>query len=86
MDYSRPKLRINRWKREPISILFRKIVEEIAHETQTKLNYCLDYNFSVWLIRLLSLNPKYGIAFERLFGRPAIDKLIEEYIKIVSGN
>lgn len=86
MDYIRPKLHISRLKREQTSILYRKIVEEIAHETQTKFNSSLDNNFSLWLIRLMSLNPKYGIAFERSFGRPAIDALIKDYIQIVSGN
>lgn len=86
MDYVRPKLHMGQLKREPTSILFRKMVEEIAHETQTKFNFCLDHNFSLWLIRLMSFNPKYGIAFERSFGRSAIDALIKDYIEIVSGN
>lgn len=86
MEYIRPKLQINRYKKKPPHILFQKIAQEIDHETQEKLNFSLDYDLSLWLIRLMSLNPKYGIGFERLFSRAAIDALITDYTKIVSGN
>lgn len=86
MEYIRPKLQINRYKREPTHILFQKIAQEIDHETRTKLNFSLDYDLSLWLIRLMSLNPLYGIGFERTFNRTAIDALIKDYIKMVSGN
>lgn len=85
MEYIRPKLQINRYKKQSSSnILFRQIAHEIDHETQAKLNFSLDYDLSLWLIQLLSLNPKYG--YGRLFNRSAVNILIEDYLQIVSGN
>lgn len=86
MDYIRPKLQMNRYKKEPPHILFRKIAQEIDHETQTKLNFSFEYDLSLWLIRLMSLDPKYSIGSNRLFERSAVDALIKDYLEIVSGN
>lgn len=87
MEYIRPNLQINRYKKQsPSNMLFRKIAHEIGHETQAKLHFSLDYNLSLWLIQLLSLNPKYRNVYGRLFNRSAVDKLIEDYLQIVSGN
>lgn len=86
MEYIRPKLQINRYKKEPPHILFRKIAHEIEYETIAKLNFSLDYDLSLWLIQLLSLNPEYGIGYRRLFDRAAVDALIKDYLQIVSGN
>ncbi|XP_031633398.1 cilia- and flagella-associated protein 206 [Contarinia nasturtii] len=84
MEYVRPKLKINRYKHEMPHILFRLITQEIDHITQTKLNFSLDYDLSLWLIRLMILNPKYGIGYERPFDRTVTDALIEDYVQIVS--
>lgn len=86
MEYIRPKLQINRYKKDSPHILFRKIAQEIENETQTKLNFSLEYELSLWLIRLMSLHPKYSIGLNRLFERTAVDALINDYLKIVSGN
>lgn len=85
MEYARPKLHINRYKKHPPHILFRKIAQEIDHETQTKLNFSFDYDLSLWLIRLMSLNPKYKISTIHLFDRTAVNALIKDYLQIVSG-
>lgn len=86
MDYIRPKLQINRYKNRPPHILFQKIAHEIQCELQTKLNFALDYDLSLWLIRLMSLNTKYRIGCDLLFDRVAVDALIKDYLQIVSGN
>lgn len=86
IEYIRPKLRINRYKSKPPHILFRKIAREIDHETQKKLNVSVDHDLSLWLIRLISLNPKYGIGSKRLFNRAVFSALIEDYLRMVSGS
>lgn len=86
MEYIRPKLQIDRYKKDAPHILFRKIAQEIVHETQIKLNFSFDYDLSLWLIRLMSLNPKYSRGSNRLFDRAAVDALIKDYLQIVSGN
>lgn len=86
MEYIRPKLQINRYKKKPPHILFQKIAQEINHETQAKLNFSLDYDLSLWLIQLLSLNPQYGIGYRRLFDQTAVNALIKDYLQIISGN
>lgn len=86
MDYIRPKLQINRYKNRPPHILFQKIAHEIQYELQTKLNFSLDYDLSLWLIRLMSLNTKYRIGCNPSFDRVAVDALIKDYLQIVSGN
>lgn len=85
MEYVRPKLQINRYKHEIPHFLFRMIAQEIDHVTQTKLNFSLDYDLELWLIRLLILNPKYDIGYKRLFDRTAVDAIIEDYVQIASG-
>lgn len=86
MDYIRPKLQMNRYKNRAPHILFQKIAQEIQYEMQTKLNFSLDAELSLWLIRLMSLNTKYCIGSNRLFDRVAVDALIKDYLQIVSGN
>lgn len=86
MDYIRPKLQMNRYKNRAPHILFQKIAQEIQYEMQTKLNFSLDVELSLWLIRLMSLNTKYCIGPNRLFDRVAVDALIKDYLQIVSGN
>lgn len=86
MDYIRPKLQMNRYKNRAPHILFQKIAQEIQYEMQTKLNFSLDAELSLWLIRLMSLNTKYCIGPNRLFDRVAVDALIKDYLQIVSGN
>lgn len=86
MEYVRSKLQINRHKNDTPHILFRKIAQEIAYETQIKLNISVDYELTLWLIRLLSLKPKYSNGSSRLFERAAVDALIKDYLQIVSGN
>lgn len=86
MAFIQSKVQINRYKNEPTHILFQQIAQEIDHETRTKLNILLDSDLLLWLIRLMSLNPMYGIGFERSIHRAAIDALIKDCIKIISGN
>lgn len=86
MEYIRPKLKINRYKKQPPNILFQNIAQEIDHATRAKLNFSLDYDLLLWLIRLISLNPVYGTAQNRFFDRAAVDALITDYLEIVSGN
>lgn len=86
MDYIRPKLQMNRYKNRVPHILFQKIAQEIQYEMKTKLNFSLDVELSLWLIRLMSLNTKYCIGPNRLFDRVAVDALIKDYLQIVSGN
>lgn len=86
MDYVQPKVQINRYKKHQTHIIYHKIAQEIDYESQTNLNFSLDYDLSLWLIRLMSLNPKYGIGYMRLFNRSAVDALIKDYLQMVSGN
>lgn len=85
MEYVRPKLQLAKYKKKQLNILFRKIAQEIDHEMQTKLNFTFDYDLLLLLIRLMSLNSKYSIDMG-LHNRCAVDKLIEDFMKIVSGN
>lgn len=86
MEYTKPKLQVNRSKKHPPHILFRKIAQQIDHETQTKLNFSFDYDLSLWLIRLMSLNPKYNISAIHSLDRTAVNTLIKDYLQMVSGN
>lgn len=86
MEYLRPKkLQINRYKKDLPHILFRKLAIEVDRETQMKLNFSLDYDLALWLVRLMSFNSKYNIEQHRLFEREAVDTLIKDYLQIVSG-
>lgn len=86
MEYIRSKLEITRYKTDLPHILFRKLAREIDHETQIKLNFLLGYDLALWLIRLMSFNPKYNsTGTYRLFERDAVDTLIKDYLRIVSG-
>lgn len=85
MEYIRPKLQINRYKKDRPHILFRKLASEVDRETQMKLNFSLGYDLALWLVRLMSFNPKYNIEKHRLFERDAVDALIKDYLQIVSG-
>lgn len=85
MEYIRSKLQINRYKTELPHILFRKLAQEIDCETQIKLNFLLGYDLALWIIRLMSFNPKYSIGTYRLFERDAVDMLVNDYLQIVSG-
>lgn len=86
MEYARPRLQMAKYKRNQPHILFRKIAQEIEHETQRKLNFTLEYDLLLMLIRLMSLNPKYSIDHMGLHDRCAVDALIEDFLQIVSGN
>lgn len=85
MEYIRPKLQIIRYKKDLPNILFRKLASEVDRETQMKLNFSLGYDLALWLVRLMSFNPKYKIEKHRLFERDAVDALIKDYLQIVSG-
>lgn len=82
----RSKLQINRYKTDLPHILFRKLALEIDRETQIKLNFLVGYDLALWIIRLMSFNPKYNIGAFRLFERDAVDVLIKDYLRLVSGN
>lgn len=83
MEYIRPKLQISRYKKDLPHI--RKLAVEVDRETQMKLNFSLGYELALWLVRLMSFNPKYNIQTHRLFERDAVDTLIKDYLQIVSG-
>lgn len=85
MDYIRPKLQINRYKKDSPHILFRRLAIEVERETQMKLNFSLGYELALWLVRLMSFNPSYNVGTRRLFERDAVDALIIDYLQIVSG-
>lgn len=85
MDYIRPKLQINRYKKDSPHILFRRLAIEVDRETQMKLNFSLGYELALWLVRLMSFNPSYNVGTRRLFERDAVDALIIDYLQIVSG-
>lgn len=86
MEYIRPKLQINRYRKYRPHILFRNIANEVDGETQKTLNISLDYELTLWLVRLMSLNSTYNIGKHRLFERDVVDTLINDYLQIVSGN
>lgn len=84
MEYFRPKLQINRYKKE-LPHIFRKLAVEVNRETQIKLNFSLDHDLVVWLVRLMTFNPKYNIETHRLFERDTVNILIKDFLQIVSG-
>lgn len=85
MAYIRPKLQINRYKKDSPHILFRKLAIEVDRETQMNLNFSLGYELALWLVRLMSFNPAHNVGIRRLFERDAVDALIKDYLRIVSG-
>lgn len=85
MEYIRPKLQINRYEKDLPHVLFRKFAVEVDRETQMKLHFSLGYDLALWLVRLMSFNSKYNIEKHRLFERDAVDTLIKDYLRIVSG-
>ena len=85
MEYHRPKLQINRYKKDLPHIRFRKLAAEVDHETQIKLNYSVGSELALWLVRLLSFNRKYSIEMHQMFERDAVNTLIKDYLQIVSG-
>lgn len=85
MEFVRPKLQIDRYKKYSPHILFRKLAIEVDRETQMKLNFSLGYELALWLVRLMSFNPAHNVGARRLFERDAVDALIKDYLRIVAG-
>lgn len=87
MEYVRLKLQSRRPKIEFVNdLVHRKIAQEIDSMTQTKLNLSLDFDLTLWLVRLMTLNPKYDICLDYSSNRTSIDALIKDYLEMVSGN
>lgn len=89
MEYIRPKLYFQQYKNEsnvPHSSLFSNIAQEIVHELHSMYHYTLDYDVSLWIVRLMSLNRMYGIGVNMApIQRNAIDVLIKECLKTILG-
>lgn len=89
MEYMNRKLHFNRYKNESgvtkDTTIFSNIAQEMVRELLVTFGYSLDNDISLWLIRLMSLNPKYCISPKRTIDRIAIDEFIAECMKIVLG-
>lgn len=84
MAYKWEKLNFSNYENTS-SNLVKNIAKEVAYESWSKFKIKTEPNLLTFIIKLLTLNPKYGIRDKPTPSRKSIDCLIKRCLELLSG-
>lgn len=82
---SRQILNFKKYANEFTSTLHKNVAREIVHEAWERFNATVDYDLSLWLVKLLSISPNRYIRVNSSFEQADIDNLIGKCLEVISG-
>lgn len=82
---SRQILNFEKYANEFTSTLHKNVAREIVHEAWERFNVTVDYDLSLWLVKLLSISPNRYIRANSSFEHADIDNLIGKCLEVISG-
>lgn len=82
---NRKILNFKKYANEFTSTLHKNIAREIVQEAWERFNVTVDYDLSLWMVKLFTIGPNRHIRVNSSFEQADIDNLIEKCLRPISG-
>lgn len=83
--HSRRILNFQKYANDFTSTLYKSVAREIVDESWERFNVTVDYDASLWLVKLFAMNPMRRIRVNTSYEQADIDNFIGKCLEIISG-